>query len=42
MKLDKFFRCVGGGYGEAKARFRTTSASCASLICSRAMTACKT
>lgn len=22
MKLDEFFRCVGGGYGEAKARFQ--------------------
>lgn len=22
MKLDEFFRCVGGDYGEAKARFQ--------------------
>ena len=22
MKLDEFFRCVGGGYGEAKARLQ--------------------
>ena len=31
---------IGGDYGEAKARFQNDA--CASLICSRATTACKT
>ena len=42
MKLDEFFRCVGGDYGEAKARFQNDERIVRFLICSRVTTAFKT
>ena len=42
MKLDEFFRCVGGDYGEAKARFQNDERIVRFLGCSLATTACRT